>query len=142
MDVRKLLRNPRFRLERDPAPAPSTVKQFQEQAPDNLPRTYVRFMAACSAARGKIPYDNGYIEFFPIDSVLERNTEHGLPENLSGFFAFGSDGGEELFVFDLRQEDGAPVCSVPVKAPNLENLSPITNSFSEFLEGIVMMGGA
>ena len=142
MDVQKLLRNPRFRLDRDPAPDPSTVKQFQEHAPPNLPRTYVRFMEACSRARGKIPYDTGYIEFFPLDRVLDRNREHGISQSLSGFFAFGSDGADELFVFDLRKEDGAPVCSVSAKAPSTGSLSPITNSFSEFLEGIVMMGGA
>ena len=142
MDVQKLLRNPRFRLARDPAPDPSTVKQFQEHAPPNLPRTYVRFMEACSSARGKIPYDTGYIEFFPLDRVLDENRQHGIAQSLSGFFAFGSDGADELFVFDLRKEDGAPVCSVSAKAPSTQSVAPITNSFSEFLEGIVMMGGA
>jgi len=142
MDVQKLLRNPRFRLDRDPAPPPSTVKQFQERAPRNLPRTYVRFMEACSAARGKIPYDTGYIEFFPLERVLDENRQHGIADSLKGFFAFGSDGADELFVFDLRKDDGAPVCSVNAKAPSTAGVSPITNSFSEFLEGIVMMGGA
>jgi len=141
MDVQKLLRNPRFRLARDPAPDPSTVKQFQEHAPPNLPRTYVRFMEACSRARGKIPYDTGYIEFFALDRVLDRNREHGIAQSLSGFFAFGSDGGDELFVFDLRKEDGAPVCSVSAKSASVSGVSNLTNSFSEFLEGIVMMSG-
>jgi len=142
MDVQKLLRNPRFRLVRDPAPDPSTVKQFQEHAPPNLPRTYVRFMEACSSARGKIPYDTGYIDFWPLERVLEKNREHGVDKNLAGFFAFGTDGGDELFLFDLRKDDGAAVCSVSGKTPRAGAVAPITNSFSEFLEGIVMMAGA
>jgi len=142
MDVQKLLRNPRFRLLRDPAPDPSQVKQFYEHAPANLPRTYVRFMEACDHARGKIPYDTGYIEFFPLKSVLDENRAHRIGESLPGFFAFGSDGGDELYVFDLRKEDGAPVCSVSAKSANVSGVSSLTNSFSEFLEGIVMNAGA
>jgi hypothetical protein len=142
MDVQKLLRNPRFRLLRGPAPDPSQVKQFREHAPPNLPRTYVRFLEACDAARGKIPYETGYIEFFSVERVLDENRASHVAESLPGFFAFGSDGGDELYVFDLRKEDGAPVCSVSAKAGSISTVSPITNSFSEFLEGIVMMVGA
>lgn len=142
MDVQKLLRNPRFRLLRDPAPDPSHLKQFSEHAPPNLPRTYMRFMEACDHARGKIPYDTGYIEFFPLENVLSENRAHHLDESLPGFFAFGSDGGDELYVFDLRKEDGAPVCSVSAKSASVSGVSNLTNSFSEFLEGIVMMSGA
>jgi hypothetical protein len=142
MDVQKLLRNPRFRLERGPAPNPVQLKQFQEHAPPNLPRTYVRFLEACDSARGKIPYDTGYIEFFSVETALDQNQKHLVGESLPGFFAFGSDGGDELYVFDLRSEDGAPVCCVSAKAAAIAGVSRITNSFSEFLEGIVLMGGA
>ena len=141
MDVQKLLRNPRFRLEQGQTSSPDTVKQFQDHAPPNLPRTYLRFVSACDGARGKIPYDTGYIEFWPLERVLERNREQGLQKSLPGFFAFASDGADELFLFDLRKDDGAPVCSVSAKAPTSDAVAPITNSFSEFLEGIVMMGG-
>src|SRR5215472_3401543 len=142
MDVQKLLGKPSFRLDRDPAPNPVQVKQFQEHAPQNLPRTYVRFLESCSGARGKIPCDTGYIEFFAAEAALDQNRKHHVGENLPGFFAFGSDGGDELYVFDLRGEDGAPVCCVSSKATDIAGVSRITNSFSEFLEGIVLMGGA
>lgn len=102
----------------------------------------MRFMEACDHARGKIPYDTGYIEFFPLENVLSENRAHHLDESLPGFFAFGSDGGDELYVFDLRKEDGAPVCSVSAKSASVSGVSNLTNSFSEFLEGIVMMSGA
>jgi hypothetical protein len=140
MDVQKLLRNPRFRLDRDPAPNPVQVKQFQEHAPQNLPRTYLRFLESCSSARGKIPYDTGYIEFFAAEAALDQNQKHHVVENLPGFFAFGWDGADELYVFDLRSEDGAPVCCVSTKSTSVTEVSRITNSFSEFLEGIVTMG--
>jgi hypothetical protein len=116
------------------------VKQFQEHAPPNLPRTYVRFLEACDAARGKIPYETGYIEFFSLARVLDENRTHKIAQSLPGFFAFGSDGGDELYLFDLRKDDGAPVCSVSAKTASVSSVAPITNSFSEFLEGIVMMG--
>jgi len=142
MDVQKLLRNPRFRLELGDAASPESAKQFHDAAPPNLPRTYLRFMAACNGARGKIPYGTGYIEFWPLERVLENNREHGVARNLPGFFAFGGDGGDELFLFDLRKDDGAAVCSVAAKGANAAAVAPLTKSFSEFLEGIVMMAGA
>jgi hypothetical protein len=142
MDVQKLLRNPRFRLELGDAAGPETVKQFQQAAPPNLPRTYLRFMSACNGARGKIPYETGYIEFWPLERVLDKNREHEVADSLSGFFAFGSDGADELFLFDLRKDDGAAVCSVSTKTAKATAVAPITKSFSEFLEGIVMMAGA
>lgn len=142
MDVQKLLRNPRFRLEQGTEADPNLVKQFQHDAPPNLPRTYLRFMQACNGARGKIPYDTGYLELWPLERVIDRNREHGVDRALPGFFAFGTDGADELFLFDLRKDDGAPVCSVSAKDASAAKVAPLTNSFSEFLEGIVMMAGA
>ena len=142
MDVQKLLRNPRFRLEQGTEASPDLVKQFQDHAPPNLPRTYLRFMQACNGARGKIPYDTGFIEFWPLEGAIARNREYGVGRDLPGFFAFGTDGEDELYLFDLRKDDGAPVCSVSTKEPTAGKVTRLTNSFSEFLEGIVMMGGA
>ena len=142
MDVQKLLRNPRFRLEQGGPAQPGAVKQFEEAAPANLPRTYLRFMSACNGARGRIPYDTGYLELWPLERALAENREHGLGKSLPGFFAFGGDGADELFLFDLRKDDGAAVCSISAKTPNTGAVEPITKSFSEFLEGIVMMAGA
>jgi hypothetical protein len=142
MDVQKLLRNPRFRLQQGTEANPDLVKQFQHDAPPNVPRTYLRFMQACNGASGKIPYDTGFIELWPLERVLDRNREYRLDRELPGFLAFGTDGGDELFLFDLRKDDGAPVCSVSAKDASSTSVTPLTNSFSEFLEGIVMMGGA
>lgn len=142
MDVQKLLRNPRFRLEQGGAAEPGRVKQFQEAAPRNLPRTYLRFMRGCDGARGKIPYATGYLDLWPLDRALEKNREHGVATALPGFFAFGSDGEDEIYLFDLRKEDGAAVCSVSTKNASAAAVAPITKSFSEFLEGIMMMAGA
>lgn len=142
MDVQKLLRNPRFRLERGREADPACVKQFEHEAPPNLPRTYLRFMQACNGARGRIPYDTGFLDLWPLERVIERNREHHIDRDLPGFFAFGTDGGDELYLFDLRKDDGAPVCSVSTKDLEPGSVAPLTNSFSEFLEGIVMMGGA
>jgi hypothetical protein len=134
MDVQKLLRNPRFRLERDPAPDTSTVKQFQEHAPPNLPRTYVRFMVACSRARGKIPYDTGYIEL-PLDRVLDRNREHGIAQSRPASRSARTAG--------PAARDLSSRCPVrfgsPANAPSTQSLSP---DHEQLRTGIVMMGGA
>ena len=86
--------------------------------------------------------ETGFLELWPLDRALERNREYGIARSLPGFFAFGSDGADELFLFDLRKDDGAAVCAVSAKAANAASVAPITKSFSEFLEGITLMAGA
>ena len=141
MNIQKILMNPRFKLERsDPAP-PEALKNFLEKAPANLPVKYVQFMKACDGAKGDVPYDSGYIEIWPIEQALEKQAGYGLETTLPGFFAFASDGSDRVFVFDLRQPDGAAVLSTDASRPDKDDLEDIAPSFSQFLEHITLMGG-
>ena len=141
MNIRKLLANPRFRLERGDPPDEATLATFLRAVPENLPVKYLRFMRLCDGARGDSPYDSGHLEIWSLDRAQRAQAEHRLPDALPGFFGFGSDGADRLFVFDLREEDGAPISSVRAEAPDADDLEPIASSFSEFLEHIVLMRG-
>lgn len=140
MNIAKLLENPLFQLERGERTPRATLDAFVAWAPDNLPTKYVRFVRQCNGARGDSPYASGHIDIWAIERARERNPD-GSPEGLPGFFAFADDGKDQVFAFDLRQPDGAAVCSLPAAAPVAESAEILAQSFSEFLEHIVLMRG-
>ena len=141
MNVHKILKNPRFRLEKMKPAGMDVMKQFLDHAPNNLPVKYLHFMQATDGAKGEVPYDSGYIEIWPVESALENQAGYGDDDSLAGFFAFGSDGSGRDYLFDLREPDGAAVFSVPHEEPDPEHLEPLAGSFSQFLEHIALMGG-
>jgi len=133
MNVSAFLKDPRFRLEQREPPPPDSFDAFRSSAPDNLPRTYLRFMRACDGAEGPIPFGSGSIDIWPVEDVLKR--QEAL--DLDGYFAFGSDDDGQLFVFDLRPDDGARVGLVsPDDGAGVDILS---GSFSEFLQRVSRM---
>ena len=140
MNVAKLLQNPRFTWNLRGAPDTEALEAFREQAPDNLPRTYMKLMRAGNGASGKVPYESGHIEVWPLESVVVENQSHGVTAALPGFFAFATDGGESLFAFDLREPDGAAVVSLNAKSLDTHHVEFLAASFSEFLEHAVNMG--
>ena len=140
MNISKLLDNPLFQLERGERPTKALLEDFVAWAPDNLPTKYLRFIRQCDGARGDSPYTSGYIDLWTLERTRERNSP-GTLGDLPGFFAFADDGKDQLFAFDLRQPDGAAVCTVPSAAPSAEGLEELAPSFSEFLEHIVLMRG-
>jgi hypothetical protein len=140
MNIQKILENPRFRLETMEPAGVAVVNDFLQRAPENLPVKYLHFMQATDGARGNVPYDSGYLEIWPLEETLDKQTGYGMKDSLSGFFAFGSDGSGRRYVFDLRESDGAAVYSVADKTPAEETLEPIAASFSQFLEHIALMG--
>ena len=141
MNIRKILENPRFRLETTHPAGAAVVNDFLQRAPENLPVKYLHFMQASDGARGSVPYDSGYLEIWPLEEALDKQAGCGSEDSLAGFFAFGSDGSGRSYVFDLRERDGAAVYSVADKTPCEESLEPIAASFSQFLEHIALMGG-
>ena len=138
MDVRKLLDNPRFRWERrDPAPG-AALEALREHGPDNLPVTYLRYLALSDGGGGSIPQAPGEFVLAPAEEVLGLNRKASVDQKLPGYFAFGS-GEDTLFLFDLRARDGAPVCSVSPDSLDPVNVSELASSFSDFLSRAMLM---
>ncbi len=137
MNVDKLLANPRFRWEPRTAPGPDALEGFLAEAPDNLPRTYVKFLRKTNGGSGPNPFDPGPLEVWPVEELLERNARLGLAERAPGFFAFGGNGEESVYVFDLRAPDGAPVCSLSRDESEPPKL--LRGSFSEALESTMLV---
>ncbi|MBW2419862.1 MAG: hypothetical protein JRH19_15050, partial [Deltaproteobacteria bacterium] len=50
-------------------------------------------------------------------------------------------GADRVYVFDIREEDGAAVCSVSAEKVEAGGVDELTGSFSEFLQRIVHVHG-
>ena len=136
MNVAALLQDPRFRLEQREAPPPEILQSFRSTAPRNLPRTYLRFLEGCDGARGPAPFGSGAIDIWPVEEVLERQAAIA---GLEGYFAFASDPAGQIFVFDLRPDDGATVCLVSSRDSRSPKVDVVSGSFSEFLQSFSRM---
>jgi hypothetical protein len=142
MDVEKLLASPHFKWERREPADREALDNFRAAAPSNLPNTYLKFMRATDGGSGEGPFHAGWVELWPVGEAIARNDEFGISDGLPGFFAFGSDGAGRVFVFDIRQEDGAAVCSVSAEKVEPGEVDELTGSFSEFLQRIVHVHGS
>ncbi len=136
MNVAALLQDPRFRLEQREAPPLENLRSFLSKAPRNLPTTYLRFLKSSDGAAGPVPFGSGEIDIWPLRDVLNRQAEIS---GLDGYFAFGSDRSGQLFVFDLREADGAPVGLVSRAKNGARSVDVLSGSFSEFLQSLSRM---
>ncbi len=68
---------------------------------------------------------------WPADEAVIASDEYELPEYLPGYFAFGGNGGGELFVFAVDRPD-SPVFMVPAMGMSLENIIAIADNFTAF----------
>jgi len=139
MNIEKLLANPRFRWEREAAPDPVSLEKFLQSAPSNLPRTYVRLLKASNGGRAPNPFDEGDFVLWPVEQVGPRNDALELERRCPGFFAFAESAGGRVYVFDLREPDGAPVCTISADPSSGEEPKQLRSSFSEALESMMLV---
>ena len=110
-----------------------------------LPASYFAFLASSNGAEGELGITPGWCVVWPAEEALVATDEYGLPEFLPGYFAFGGNGGGELFV--IRVDKGAEdpvVYMVPAIGMAQDTLVPIASAFEVFREamGQILPGGA
>ena len=92
---------------------------------------YLSFLAASNGAEGDIGLKPGWLIVWSADEVLRHNRGYQVPVSLPGCFAFGTNGGGELLVFDTTQVGPFPVLMVPFIPMQLDHAVTIAKSFSE-----------
>lgn len=99
----------------------------------NLPEQYLRLLEQSNGAEGDVGVEPGWFVVWPAEEALVATVEYELPEYLPGYFAFGSSGGGELFVFAPR--DGSAdrkVLMVPAIGMASSELRVVAQTFSDF----------
>ncbi|MCC9657973.1 SMI1/KNR4 family protein [Rhodopirellula halodulae] len=104
-----------------------------------LPSAYLDLLRAANGGEADIPDLNGddgsYLDLWEAADVVQFNADYMLPRFAPSFFAFGSNGGGELFAFDSRRDDDA-VLMVPTIGMSDDTSLPFADSVDAFAQRI------
>jgi hypothetical protein len=117
---------------RAPAVLAESLATLQAAYPD-LPAQYLKFLQESNGAEGDLGIEPGWFVVWSAEGALTATKDYGLPVCLPGYFTFGSNGGGELFVFELQA--GAAdrtVFMVPAIGMAVSELLVVARSFAEF----------
>lgn len=104
----------------------------------SLPDEYFAYLGRNNGAEGELSIDPGWFVVWPAETATVATREYQLPEYVPGYFAFGGNGGGELFVLPLDAHDGErAVYMVPAIGMAPDTLVRIAESFSDFLAATI-----
>ena len=103
----------------------------------SLPESYFKFLETTDGTEGELGVEPGWAVVWCAEDALVYSNQYQVPEYLPGYFAFGSNGAGELFVFSI--EGGTAerqVQMVPAIGMAPEELQCVASSFGEFQKHI------
>jgi hypothetical protein len=104
---------------------------LQTEAGVRLPADYLSFLAATNGGEGDLGIEPGWLQIWPADEVLAHNVGYQVSERLPGSFAFGTNGGGELLVFDTSGAEPFSVLMVPFIPMQVDHAIRIADSFAK-----------
>ena len=109
----------------------SAFRSLEQAIGFPLPETYRALMRRSNGIEGFVNRAH-YIVLWRVEQVVELNDAYHVSEFAPGLLLFGSNGGDEGFAFDLRNQ-GFSVVEVPFIGMSLNEVSQKGRSFDEFL---------
>ena len=97
-----------------------------------LPDEFVRYCAGDGPKEGGLSVDPGWFQLWSSDEVEQMNRDYHVQEFVPGYIGFGSNGGGELLAFD----SGGRVFMIPFVAMSVSEVTPVADSWAEFVERI------
>jgi hypothetical protein len=115
----------------------AALAELRAQVP-SLPRAYLEYLARVNGCEGDLGVEPGWVELWPAERVVENNTAYHVAEYLPGYFAFGSNGGGEMFVFRLNgtEVQRRAVYTVPFIPMQEAEIGIVTDNFEDFAAAI------
>ena len=68
----------------------------------NIPDEYFKYLRSGKQTDGELSIDPRWYQLWPENELEELNEGYGVKEYLTGYYAFGTNGGGELFTFDTN----------------------------------------
>ncbi len=119
-------------VEKNQGASPESLEELRQACP-SLPESYFAFLAETNGAEGDLGVEPGWFVVWPAEEARVASHEYQLPEHLPGFFAFGGNGGGELFVLPVGADTARqPVYMVPAIGMAQEHLVEVAPSFADF----------
>ena len=115
------------------------IRALTDATSFTLPSAYLDLLRAVNGGEADIPDldgdDGSYLDLWEAADVVQFNTDYMLPQFAPSFFAFGSNGGGELFTFDSRRNDDA-VFMVPTIGMSDDTSIPFADAMDAFARRI------
>jgi hypothetical protein len=99
--------------DREESANPEAINTLASKSGLNLPKDYLDFLSLSNGGEGELPVDPYWFQIWSAENVLEHNEGYQVAQFLPDFFAFGSNGGGEMFAFDTRKDGAWPVYMIP-----------------------------
>lgn len=109
---------------------PGALEKLQRLLGVKLPSDYLAFLEAGDGGEGFVGED--YLVLWRAGELHPFNQDYEVQANAPGLLGFGSNGGGEMFAFDLRVSS-CPVLMVPFIGMSLEDAFVVAGGFTQFI---------
>jgi hypothetical protein len=119
------------------SPASETaIRRLISESGCDLPAAYLDFLRGSNGGEGQLGIEPGWFQLWPAEEVLELNEAYEVREALPGYFAFGGNGGGEMFVFKVSDAASSKVYMAPFIPLEEAEAVLIAGSFEEFAKAM------
>ncbi len=135
-EITELLADPARDWQRKPPATARSVDTLIAQSSLHLPDDYVALLRYSNGGAGKLGVEPGWFEIWPAEDVLQLNQEYAVREFAPHFFAFGSNGGGEMFALDIRQLPHSNVFMIPFVGMDEDRRVVVVDDFGAFIHAM------
>lgn len=119
--------------------APATeeaIKALLTNTGLDFPEEYLNLLRYSNGGEGELAAQPLWFSIFPIEEVLEVNRDYEIERYLPGYFAFGSNMGGEMLLFDTRESKPWKVYYAPCIGMEEDQVVECTADFNEFVRAM------
>jgi hypothetical protein len=128
-----VLNDPSRKWTRQQPASEKAITQLCRDAGIELPQLYLDFLRWSNGGEGEFGIRPGWFQLWPAEEVLESHRGYAVPELMPGFFAFASDGGGDLFVFDTRGDQPWAILCVDACSLDVRDTFLVGIGFESFI---------
>ena len=100
---------------------------------------YVEFLRTCNGAEGSI--GENYIVLWSTSDVTDLNEAYAVSEFAPGLILIATDGGNEAYGLDLRDQE-VPIVQIPLVGMDWSEAKVVGRDFTQFLQHLASAGAA
>jgi hypothetical protein len=116
----------------NPSASEAELELLRNSVNFSIPEEYLSFLKINNGGFGELDAEPLLFDLFSIKWAVEFNKNWHSENNFLDFWFFGSNGGLESIVLDLRHEQNQPVVMIDVIAGE-ESAQQIASSMAEFI---------
>ncbi|MNO85658.1 SMI1 / KNR4 family protein [compost metagenome] len=107
------------------------IQKIESKFGFNLPNDYKDIVKVLNGF--ELAISISYIVFWPVDVLIELNEGYGVNEFAPGIILFGSDGGNQAFGYDLR-DDEMKIITIPFIVMDLNDIEICGKDMNDFYQ--------